>query len=252
MNRVEDKVIIVTGAASGLGLADSKSLIAEGAKVIMTDIDAEKGSTLASEVGGIFFDQDVSNESTWPDLMRFVQNKFGRLDGLVNNAGIAPISNIEEATTQSWREVINIHLDGTFWGCQSAIKLMKTNGGGSIVNMSSTAAFIGLGSYVAYSTAKGGIRSMSKSIAIHCRQSKLNIRCNSVHPGSISTPMVHHALKTLVGKDLLAEKDPEKTRIDMGIGEPNDVAHMIVYLMSDESKHVTGAEMVIDNGDTVI
>ena len=93
---------------------------------------------------------------------------------------------------------------------------------------------------------------MSKSIAIHCRQNKLNIRCNSVHPGSISTPMVHRALKTLVGKDLLAEEDPEKTRKEMGIGEPSDVAHMIVYLMSNESKHVTGAEMVIDNGDTVI
>ena len=252
MKRVEGKVIIVTGAASGLGLADSKSLIAEGATVIMTDIDAEKGGSLANEIGGIFFNQDVSNESTWSELMKFVENKFGRLDGLVNNAGIAPIANIEEATTQSWREVMNIHLDGTFWGCQSAIKLMKINGGGSIVNMSSTAALIGLGSYVAYSAAKGGIRSMSKSIAIHCRQNKLNIRCNSVHPGSISTPMVHHALKTLLGKDLLAEEDREETRKQLGIGEPSDVAHMIVYLMSNESKHITGTEMVIDNGDTVI
>ena len=93
---------------------------------------------------------------------------------------------------------------------------------------------------------------MTKSIAIHCRQKKLNIRCNSVHPGSINTAMVQHALKELVGKDLLAEEDPENTRIEMGIGEPDDVAHMIVYLMSDESKHVNGAEMVVDNGDTVI
>ena len=128
MKRVEGKVIVVTGAASGLGLADSKSLIAEGATVIMTDIDAEKGGPLANEIGGIFFNQDVSNESTWSELMKFVENKFGRLDGLVNNAGIAPIASIEEATTQSWREVMNIHLDGTFWGCQSAIKLMKNNG----------------------------------------------------------------------------------------------------------------------------
>tara|TARA_B100001250_G_scaffold168373_1_gene145069 strand:- start:92 stop:850 length:759 start_codon:yes stop_codon:yes gene_type:complete len=252
MNRVENKVIIVTGAASGLGLADAKALTAEGAKVIMTDIDSEKGNASASEIGATFFTQDVSNESTWPELMGLVQNKFGRLDGLINNAGIAPIANIEETTTKSWREVLSTHLDGTFWGCQSAIKLMKTNNGGSIVNMSSTAALIGIGPYLAYSAAKGGIRSMSKSIAIHCRQNKLNIRCNSIHPGSINTPMVQHALKELVGKDLMAEKDPEQSRIAMGIGEPDDVAHMVVYLTSDESKHITGAEMVIDNGDTVI
>jgi 3(or 17)beta-hydroxysteroid dehydrogenase len=129
---------------------------------------------------------------------------------------------------------------------------MKQSGGGSIVNMSSTAALIGLGPYLAYSAAKGGIRSMTKSIAIHSRQAGLGIRCNSVHPGSISTPMVHTALKTLMGTDLLAEDDPEKTRKAMGIGEPDDVAQMIVYLRSDESKHVTGTEMVIDNGDTVI
>ena len=252
MGRLEDKVIIVTGAATGLGLADARALIAEGARVIMTDIDVDKGTEEAKDLDATFFAQDVSKESSWLELMTVVQNKFGRLDGLVNNAGIASIANIEEVTAESWRQVLGIHLDGTLWGCQGAIKLMKEGGGGSIVNMSSTAALIGIGSYLAYSAAKGGIRSMTKSIAIHCRQKKLNIRCNSVHPGSINTAMVQHALKELVGKDLLAEEDPEKTRIEMGIGEPDDVAHMIVYLMSDESKHINGAEMVVDNGDTVI
>ena len=129
---------------------------------------------------------------------------------------------------------------------------MKASGGGSIINMSSTAALVGIPAYLAYSAAKGGIRSMTKSIAIHCKQQKLGIRCNSVHPGSISTPMVHHALKTLAGVDLPAQANPEQQRLAMGIGEPDDVAHMIVYLISDESKHVTGSEMVIDNGDTVV
>ncbi len=252
MERLKDKVIVVTGAATGLGLADARALVAEGARVIMTDIDVDKGAEEARDLDATFFAQDVSKESSWLELMTLVRDKFGRLDGLVNNAGIAPIAHIEEVTTESWRQVLGIHLDGTLWGCQGAIKLMKENGGGSIVNMSSTAALIGIGSYLAYSAAKGGIRSMTKSIAIHCRQKKLNIRCNSVHPGSINTAMVQHALKELIGKDLLAEENPEKTRIEMGIGEPQDVAHMIVYLLSDESKHVNGAEMVIDNGDTVI
>ena len=245
MARVKDKVIVITGAASGLGLADARALVSQGAKVVMTDIDTAAGQSHASDIGATFVTQDVSNEASW------VEQQFGRLDGLVNNAGIAPIATIEDTTTEMWRRVMSIHLDATFWGCQSAIKLMKQSGGGSIVNMSSTAALIGLGPYLAYSAAKGGIRSMTKSIAIHSRQAGLGIRCNSVHPGSISTPMVHTALKTLMGTDLLAEDDPEKTRKAMGIGEPDDVAQMIVYLMSDESKHVTGTEMVIDNGDTV-
>jgi 3(or 17)beta-hydroxysteroid dehydrogenase len=252
MGRLENKVVVITGAASGLGLADAKALATEGARIVMTDIDVAKGVDEARELDATFLTQDVSKESSWEELMTIVQDKFGRLDGLVNNAGIAPIANIEDVTTESWRRVLSIHLDGTLWGCQAAIKLMKKGRGGSIVNMSSTAALIGIGSYLAYSTAKGGIRSMTKSIAIHCRQKKLNIRCNSVHPGSINTAMVQHALKELIGKDILAEDDPEKTRLEMGIGEPDDIAHMIVYLMSDESKHVNGAEMVVDNGDTVI
>lgn len=252
MNRVQDKVVVITGAASGLGLADAKLLVTEGALVIMTDIDITSGEALAQEFGATFIQQDVSDEAGWSELMKVVKRKFGRLDGLVNNAGIAPIANIEDLDTETWRKVLSIHLDGTFFGCQSAIKLMKENGGGSIVNMSSTAALVGIGPYLAYSAAKGGIRSMTKSIAIHCRQNKLNIRCNSVHPGSINTPMVHHALKTLMGKDIMAQEDPEQTRLELGIGEPDDVAHMVAYLISDEAKHINGAEMVIDNGDTVI
>ena len=252
MNRVKDKVIVVTGAASGLGLADTRILTREGARVVMTDIDPEAGQAHADDIGATFITHDVSDESSWEHVMSEVDKTFGRLDGLVNNAGIAPIATIEDTTTEVWRRVMGIHLDATFWGCQSAIALMKKSGGGSIVNMSSTAALVGLAPYLAYSAAKGGIRSMTKSIAIHCRTEGLGIRCNSVHPGSISTPMVHKALKTLVGTDLMAEEDPEKTRKAMGIGEPEDVANMVLYLLSDESKHVTGAEMVVDNGDTVI
>jgi 3(or 17)beta-hydroxysteroid dehydrogenase len=251
MQSLKNKVILVTGAASGLGLADAALLASFGAKVVMTDVNAE-GEQLANDIGADFLVHDVAEESQWHSVMQFVEEKHGRIDGLVNNAGIAIIANIETTTTEMWRKTLAIHLDGTFFGCQAAIPLMKASGGGSIVNMSSTAALVGIPAYLAYTAAKGGIRSMTKAIAIHCRNEKLGIRCNSVHPGSISTPMVHDAVKDLIGVDLVNQEDPEATRQKLGIGEPNDVAHMVAYLLSDEAKHVTGAEMVVDNGDTVV
>lgn len=252
MGRCEGKVVIVTGASSGLGLADSRALAAEGARVVMTDINDDEGRQAAGELGATYVHQDVSDENGWQALMDQVRVEFGRLDGLVNNAGIAIIADIEHTSTEIWRKTLAVHLDGTFFGCRAAIPLMRESGGGSIVNMSSTAALVGIPPYLAYSAAKGGIRSMTKAIAIHARQNKLGIRCNSVHPGSISTPMVHAAVKQLMGTDLMAEQDPEGTRVAMGIGEPDDVAQMIVYLISNEAKHINGAEMVIDNGDTVV
>jgi len=250
MTGVKDKVVLITGAASGLGLADAQVLTEQGARVVMTDIDAERGGDLAAQIGAMFLPQDVADEARWAEVMEVVQAEYGRLDGIVNNAGIAPIADIETTTTDMWRKTLAIHLDGTYFGCRAAIKLMKESGGGSIVNMSSTAALVGIPDYLAYSAAKGGIRAMTKAIAVHCRRAKLRIRCNSVHPGSINTPMVQNAVKQLMDIDL--DDNAEKKRKAMGIGEPRDVAHMVVYLLGDESKHVNGTEMVIDNADTVI
>ncbi|HKI73846.1 MAG TPA: SDR family NAD(P)-dependent oxidoreductase, partial [Pseudomonadales bacterium] len=129
--RVEGKVVVVTGAASGLGLADAKALVAEGAQVVMTDINADSGVRLAEELGATFFAQDVSDEASWVQLMASVSERFGRLDGLVNNAGIAVVQDIEHATTDVWRKTIAIHLDGTFFGCRAAFPVMKASGGGS-------------------------------------------------------------------------------------------------------------------------
>ena len=249
---VKDCVVLVTGAASGLGLADVRMLVAQGARVIMSDIDQERGAALAQEFGADFLHQDVADEQRWGEIMNDIQARFGRLDGLVNNAGIAPIADIENTTTATWRTTMAIHLDATFFGCQAAIRLMKESGGGSIVNMSSTAALVGIPDYLAYSAAKGGIRSMTKAIAIHCRRQRYGIRCNSVHPGSINTPMVQHALRELMDVDLNAAEDPERMRRKLGIGEPDDVAGMVTFLLGDQSKHITGAEMVVDNGDTVV
>jgi 3(or 17)beta-hydroxysteroid dehydrogenase len=254
MGRVEGKVCIVTGAAQGLGAADARLLAAEGATVILTDVNAEAGQAVAEAIGGSarFLVHDVADEARWIEIIDDVLGREGRLDVLVNNAGIAPIANVENTSTEVWRRTLAIHLDGTFFGCKHGIAAMKRSGGGSIINMSSTAALVGIAPYFAYSAAKGGIRALTKSVAIHCRQARLGIRCNSVHPGSISTPMVHEAFRSVVGMDIVDVDDPEAKRIELGIGEPDDVAWMVVYLASDESKHVTGAEMVVDNGDTVL
>jgi len=251
MGRVQGKVAIVTGAASGLGAADARLLAAEGASVVLTDIDAEAGRRIADEIGGEFVLQDVSREEGWPALIEDVLARHGQLDVLVNNAGIAIIANVEETTTEIWRRTLSVHLDGTYFGCRYALPAMAASGGGSIINMSSTAALVGNAPYFAYSAAKGGIRSLTKSVAAHCRERKSGIRCNSVHPGSIDTPMVEAALEGLANIKLREQPDREATRLAIGIGEPRDVAYMVLFLASDESKHVTGAELVVGNGDTV-
>ena len=252
MGRVEGKVAIITGAAQGLGAAGARMLAAEGASVIMTDINQSAGQVVADEIGADFVVQDVSDEASWPALLDHVMERHGRLDVLVNNAGIAIIANLMRTTTEIWRRTLGVHLDGTFFGCRSAVPAMKQGGGGSIINMSSTAALVGIAPYFAYSAAKGGIRALTKSIAVDCRERKNGIRCNSIHPGSIDTPMVQAALEGLQNLKLNEEPDREAARIAMGLGEPNDVAYTVLFLASDESKHITGAELVVDNGDTVV
>jgi 3(or 17)beta-hydroxysteroid dehydrogenase len=252
VSRVAGKVAIVTGGASGLGAADARMLAREGARVVLTDVDEAAGSALARELDAHFVRQDVADEASWPALVAGVVQRYGRLDVLVNNAGIAIVADIEHTTTEIWRRTLAVHLDGTFFGCRAAIPAMAAGGGGSIVNMSSTAALVGIPPFLAYSAAKGGIRSLTKAIAIHCRARKNGIRCNSVHPGSIDTPMVHAALAETRGIRLADAADPQAARRALGLGEPDDVANLVLYLASDESKHVNGAELVIDAGDTVI
>jgi len=250
MGRVAGKIAVVTGAAQGLGEADARLLAAEGARVIMTDINDAAGQAIAQEIGADYQHHDVTDEDQWDALMAHVRETFGGLDILVNNAGIAVVADIETTTTAQWRKTIATHLDSTFWGCQKAVEIMKETGGGSIINMSSIAALVGTPVYLAYSAAKGGIRSMTRSVAIHCKQNNYNIRCDSIHPGAINTPMVHAAFAATSDINLAESEDIEATRLELGIGEPNDIAYMVLYLASDESKHVNGAEMVVDNGDT--
>jgi 3(or 17)beta-hydroxysteroid dehydrogenase len=247
---VQNKVTIVTGAASGLGEADARLLAAEGARVIMTDVNEERGQAIAAEIGARFIRQDVAQEASWHELMATVLADYGRLDVLVNNAGVGIIATVETTTNEIWRKTLGIHLDGTFWGCQQAVKAMKETGGGSIVNISSTTALTGAAAYFAYSAAKGAVRTLSKSVALHCRAMNYRIRCNSVHPGLINTPLARHAMITLAGADF--SQDEDATRLRFGMGEPRDVANLVLFLASDESRHVNGAELVIDNCDTLV
>jgi len=245
LGRVDGKVALVTGAAQGLGLADAQVLAREGARVIMTDIQDEAGESAAAEIreaGGdaVFMRQDASSEDGWVAIIQDIKDAYGRLDVLVNNAGFVNIASPEDCTLDSFRAQNAVMSEGVFLGCKYAIGLMAESGGGSIINMSSTAAMLGYPIFFAYSAAKGAVRSMSKSIAVHCQMNGYNIRVNSLHPGAIDTPMIDETTKVL-GIENKSDLSP------VGLGAPEDVANVVLFLASDESRYVSGSEIVIDN-----
>ena len=250
--RVSGKVALVTGAASnpGLGYATAMRLAEEGASLIVTDVD-EVGAKACAETivdaGGkaIACRQDVTSEADWEATMAAAEDAFGGVDVVVNNAGIAVLIPIEEMDLAAWNRQIEVNLTSVFLGCRAAIAVMKKRGGGSIINLSSVAGLVGLQRCVAYGAAKGGVRIMSKSIAMETAQ--YNIRCNSVHPGVIWTNMQAQA----TGANDPSTLDTGAMRIPLGRhGEPMDIANCILYLASDESSYVTGAEFVVDAGMT--
>ncbi|PTE07100.1 glucose 1-dehydrogenase [Mesorhizobium helmanticense] len=252
MNRVAGKVALVTGAGMGLGRAAALLLAAEGAKVVVTDIDedaARQSAELIGQAGGesLHHHHDVSRSEAWPAVMAAVEQKFGRLDVLINNAGIAIARNIEDTSLEEWRRTMAVNLDGVFFGCQQGIRLMKTSGGGSIINLSSIDGIIGEADLAAYCASKGGVRTLTKAVAVHCAEKRYGIRCNSIHPGYIWTPQTENYLRDL--GTLEQEKARALARHPIGfLGEPDDIAYMVLYLASDESKFVTGSEMVVDGG----
>ena len=247
MGRVSGKVCIVTGAASGLGAADAKRLTEEGASVVLTDIDVQAGQRIAADLpGSVFMQHDVRAEADWTRVIADTLGLFGRLDVLVNNAGIVRFTDIETSTLDEFRLINAVMLEGTFLGCKHAIPAMAKTGGGSIINISSTSALSGYGIIPAYTAAKGGILAMTRSIAVHCQDKGYGIRCNSIVPGAHDTPMIAAA------RDSQSEDSEDlKHSLGPGVGAPVDVANLVLYLASDESRRVTGAMMVIDGGETM-
>jgi NAD(P)-dependent dehydrogenase (short-subunit alcohol dehydrogenase family) len=263
-NRLAGKIALITGGASGLGAAMAAKFVAEGARVVVTDIDADGAARKAAELGdaAAACGHDVTSPDQWHAALAFAQTTFGGLHILVNNAGIGTGGTVESTSFDDWRHVHAVDLDSVFFGCKLALPLMAATcardaaalaGGattgsklGSILNISSIAGVIAAANMAAYNSAKAGVRHLSKSVALHCARERYNITCNSIHPVFIDTPILDNLVGGMdrdVGLAKLARQIP------LGrVGEPDDVAWGAVYLVSDEAKFVTGTELYIDGG----
>ncbi|EJM48867.1 glucose 1-dehydrogenase [Pseudomonas sp. GM48] len=248
MQRVEGKVCIITGAASGIGREDALLLAREGAKVVLTDLNEEAGRHVAAEIGAnaLFIRHDIASESDWQHVVKTTVEHFGRLDVLVNNAAILALGSIEDTTLELWQKVQKINGDGYFLGCKYAIQAMKETDGGSIINMSSVAALGAMPMFCAYSASKGAVAAMTRSIALHCKQQGYRIRCNSVHPDGVNTPMT----QALAGGQAIPQEALDQDPMNR-MAAPRDIANVVLFLATDESRFVNGAEIRVDNAQLI-
>lgn len=255
MDRVKGKVALVTGAALGIGASAAYLLAQEGAKIAVTDVREVEGKAVAAKIcaaGGEakYFHHDVSQEKDWIRVIDETILAFGRLDVVVNNAGIGPTGNAEDTSFADYRKLMSINLDGVFLGVKYGIKgLKKSKSRGSIINLSSIEGLVGDPNLAAYNASKGGVLLLTKSAALHCAKSGSGIRINSIHPGYILTPMV----QTIVDES----PDPAAAMAALvalhpvgHLGAAEDIGWGIVYLASEEAKFITGASLVIDGGYT--
>ncbi len=243
--RLAGKVAIITGAARGQGAAEARRFVEEGALVVVTDVLDDLGEALVVDLGDAarFEHLDVTDEQGWDAVVAATLTYFGRLDVLVNNAGVLKFNKLQDTSADEFRMVMDVNLLGVFLGMKAASAAMARTEGGSIVNISSTSGITGFPAVAAYSASKWGVRGLTRSGAIDL--GKLGIRVNSVHPGSIDTPMIR--------MDGLETEDfkPFYGRLPVArLGTPDDVAHLVVFLASDESSYCTGAEFVVDGGQT--
>ncbi len=253
--RLDNKVALVTGAGSGIGEAISKTFAREGATVIVTDINEDNANRVAAEIaeaGGkaVVRQQDVTDENRWKQVVEEIISEQGQLDVLVNNAGIAIPGTAEDGSLEDWRTTQAVNGESVFLGTQKAIEVMKEKGG-SIINISSIEGIIGEPKVAAYNYSKGGVRIFTKSAAVHCSTQGYPIRVNSVHPGFIETPLVAGAAAAMPENEAEALLERIHAAIPMGyMGQPEDIANGCLFLASDESRYMTGSELVIDGGYT--
>ena len=244
MKRVQDKVALVTGGASGVGLETVKLLLAEGAQVVISDINEAAGQALADECGerAVFVRHDVTSEADWRTAITTAQERFGPLDILINNAGILIPGSIVTATLAQFRQLMQVNAESCFIGCQQGVEAMKERGG-SIVNMASVSSWLPIEGYAAYSATKAAVAALTRSTALYCRNNGLAVRVNSLHPDGIYTPMMQASAPGVPAKFLLF--DP-KTNPKGRAALPEHIAKVLVFLASDDSKAINGAEIRAD------
>ncbi|MEI6890757.1 MAG: SDR family oxidoreductase [Pontiella sp.] len=255
MQRLKDKRVLITGAARGIGQAISELFATEGATVILTDINDDLGKAVTLGIGAHaeYMHLDVSQETHWEQVAHTIQNKYGRLDIVINNAGITGFFETpgphdpENLDLESWHTVHQTNLDGVALGCKYGIRLMKTSPAASIVNISSRSGIVGIPAAAGYASSKAAVRNHTKSVALYCAEKQYPIRCNSLHPGAILTPL----WDAMLGEGKERKEAIKRIAADVPLGtmgDPIDVAYAALYLASDESKYVTGVELNIDGG----
>ncbi|MES2681985.1 MAG: glucose 1-dehydrogenase [Pseudomonadota bacterium] len=254
--RVQGKVCVITGAARGLGLAAAERLLQEGGKVLLTDLDAAAGEAEAARLvamgyEAMFLKQDVTDPAQWSTVLQAAIHRWGHLDVLVNNAGIAHMADVENISFAAWRKTLAVNLDAVFLGTQAAIGVMKSRYKGSIVNIASIEGLVGEPMIPAYNASKGAVRIFTRSAAIDCARKGYGIRVNNVCPGFAETQMVAGALGELTPEQAQAFAAATLQRIPLGrFAQPLEIAQAVLFLASDESSYVTGSDLVVDGGMT--
>jgi len=262
MNRLQGKVALVTGGASGIGLAAAVALAQEGASVVVTDVDLAGAESAAGALGGraLGLRHDAGDERDWQQAISATLQEFGHLDVLVNNAGIGTTKSLLETSLADWRAVMRVNLDGVFLGTRFGIEAMRPlpsrprQSSGSIINVSSVLGLVGMAEAAPYGASKGGVRSLTKAAALECAAKSWQVRVNSIHPGFIATPMVETSLQRFAkefGTDVEVQRKGIADLHPLGrLGSAEEVAAAIVFLGSDEAAFVTGSELVVDGGYT--